>query len=316
LFRLFRKKVLVVFVGTDVRPAFMNGGIFGDGSRASLEFGIRKMRYQRLKVQLAEIFSNDIVSNAAISQYQHEDFVDWFWIGIPMERVDVKENERDTTGRIRILHSPSDPLAKGSGKIRAMVDRMIAKGYPIDYTEIKGRPHIEVVDELRRTDLIIDQMYSDSPMATFAAEAAMYGVPALVGGYYAGHISNGGSGKKVPTIYCHPDSMEVALEELLQHPDRLMELGKVARAFVSEQWERGQVAKRIVKIFDGELEEEHFLSPYDNDYVLGSGLSKDVVLRNCHGIMERKGVRGFGLWDKPRLMLKIFELIGPDHRFP
>ena len=84
---------------------------------------------------------------------------------------------------IRILHSPSSPEVKGTYLIRQAINALKAKGYPIDYVEIMGKPNTVVIAELEKCDFIVDQLYSDTPMSGFATEAAFFGKTAVVGGY-------------------------------------------------------------------------------------------------------------------------------------
>ena len=42
-----------------------------------------------------------------------------------------------------------------------------------------------VLEKMAMSDIVVDQVYCDTPMAGFATEAAINGVPVVVGGYYA-----------------------------------------------------------------------------------------------------------------------------------
>ena len=54
------------------------------------------------------------------------------------------------------------------------------EGLPLEYVEIVGQPNDIVLAEIARSAFVIDQLYSDTPMAGFAAEAARLGKPAIV----------------------------------------------------------------------------------------------------------------------------------------
>jgi hypothetical protein len=305
LLKAFRKKVIMVFLGSDVRPAYMNGQFISHSDEKTLRVLRRRICGQVIRLRLTELFADDIVSSPTICQFQKRNFYDWNSIGIPVEPVQGRSAPEKNQGIIRILHSPSKPKVKGSEKIAEMIEKMRMKGYPIEFVQITNRPHTEVLNELDKADLVIDQMYSDSPMATYATEASLHGVPALVGGYAAGK----GLGETAPsTIFCHPDEMEHELEELLKHPDRLREKGDVAKEFVLGNWKRDDVAKRYISIIDEKHDNVPLLSPGDYNYVEGSGAPIEAISELYAAFLRKYGSKGLMLGERSDLIDSITEL--------
>ena len=62
--------------------------------------------------------------------------------------------------------------------------------YSIEYIEISGIPHNEVIKIISTADIALDEFYSDTPMSVFATECAFQGVPVVVGSYYVDSIQN------------------------------------------------------------------------------------------------------------------------------
>ena len=83
----------------------------------------------------------------------------------------------------RILHAPSNPNFKGTEEIRNTIKCLKNENIDFEYIEITNASNEKVLAELKACDLVIDQLYSDTPMATLAAEAAYCGKPTIVGGY-------------------------------------------------------------------------------------------------------------------------------------
>jgi hypothetical protein len=181
------RKNNLCFFGSDERPPFMNGAIMGSNKGRTIRECIRLTSRIKKKIDKIEKYADFCISHPASAQFHNRPFIQWLAIGIPviLHPSNHNSSHTPTDSHIRILHAPSDPVAKGTNIIRKTIHELRQKGCLIDYVEVVGKPHDVVLQELQRCDLIIDQVYSDTPMAMFAAEAAGFGKPALVGGYYA-----------------------------------------------------------------------------------------------------------------------------------
>lgn len=305
ILKMLRKKVIVVCMGSDIRPAYMDGLFIQNiGPKSVRNTHIRSM-IQFLSIRVSELFADAIISSPTISQFQRREYIEWLSMGIPMSPPEAKKEPRKTTDSIRILHSPSNPVVKGSDRIEEIIGRMIQKGYPIVFVTVKNRPHSEVIEELKKADLVIDQMYSDSPMATFVAEAAMYGVPALVGGYFA---ENGTANAQIPTIVCTPDKMEETLEGLLKDREGLKAKGEEASAFIDQNWRSSSVAERYLAIINGDLASVKMRDPAEDFYVKGSGATIGSISKAYAVVLSEYGPKGLLLGDRDDLVEAIREL--------
>ena len=110
---------------------------------------------------------------------------------------------------------------------------MKKKGYPIDFVIIQGKTHSEVIYEIEHCDFIVDQAYSDTPLAGFATEAAWFGKPAVVGGYGINFLKNYiPKDMWPPSKICQPQDIEQAIESLIINIEARCSLGKKAYDFV------------------------------------------------------------------------------------
>jgi hypothetical protein len=192
---------------------------------------------------------------------------------------------------VRLLHSPSHPALKGTERIRAMVERLAARGLPVELTTIQGRPNAEVLAALRDCDLVLDQLYSDTPAAGFATEGAGLGRPVLVGGYRAGAgIARDLAGLGVPpTRYVHPDAFEAELERLVCDRAERESLGRAAHAFVATQWTAEAVAQRLACVLQGDVPAHWWCEPGDVDHLHGCGLPEEVARSHVRALLARFG---------------------------
>lgn len=204
--------------------------------------------------------------------------------------------------KVRILHSPSHPEAKGTFKIREAIERLKLKGYPLEYVEIIGKLNIEVLNELVRCDFIVDQLYSDTPMAGFATETAFLGKPAIVGGYAQEEIRRFFSPDKIPpTHYCHPDEIEAAIEKLTMDEEYRMKLGKQAKQFVETNWTPKKVSEHYLQLIEGNNRQDWLYEPKNIRYLHGWGLPEYRAKQVIRTVIEKGGKEALQLSDKPEL---------------
>lgn len=312
ILRLFRKKIIFVFHGSDIRPLFLNSKKASSNTNEMISFIKRK------KGELAKIerHADIIISHPFISHFLVKPFINWLRIGIPYHlnnRSPQLKNDSSNAG-IRILHSPSDPKAKGTSKIRASIQNLKSKGYNIDYIEIVGKPNDMVLSEIDKSDFIVDQIYSDTPMAGFATEAAFAGKPAIVGGYGWEEMENIYAPDQIPPSYrCLPDGLESAIEKLISDKSLRLSLGKEAKNFVEKQWSAKEVAKRFLMLIDGNAPSDWIYYPENIRYIHGAGLPDHEVKRNLRSIITTMGKEALQLSDKPELERMFMEFASSSY---
>ena len=197
---------------------------------------------------------------------------------------------------------------KGTKQIREAISRLQEKGYKIKYVEIAGRPNSEVLAQLQLCDFVVDQVYSDTPMAGFVAEAAFYAKPAVVGGYYSEKIKKDIPNEYVPpSLFCSPASIEQAIEKLCIDLNYRLQLGQKAKEFVEANWSAKVVASRFLTLINGEAPEDWLINPINIDYLLGCGLQENTIRLIIKSLVESYGNRALQLGDKPDLETMFIE---------
>jgi glycosyltransferase involved in cell wall biosynthesis len=308
LLKLCGKKIIYVFHGSDTRPVYLNGFHLPRLDATSVALGLVRAQLQKLGVTLVERFADHIVSIPPQAHFHTRPLVSHYFVGIPC---DPRQSEADSTvlepsDRVRILHAPTQPGPKGSALIRRAVAAVKAKGHPVDLIEITGRPHHEVVEELRRCAFVVDQAYSDTPMAGFATEAAFFGKPAVVGGYYSATLANDLRPEETPpTLYCLPEQLEAAIERMTVDRAFREDLGRRAQAFVKREWSAQKVAERFVALASGDAPERWLFDPSAIVYVEGAGLSRDEARARIHAYLRAGGQSGLCVSDKPALLAEL-----------
>jgi len=322
LFRLLGKKLIYTLHGTDGRPAYVDG--FFDPA----EYGMGRPEVQEDKAEtvlqragrLAE--AHAAVSAKRAEQIQHIEncadvivcgsgycsfltrpFANFLTIGLPISPAISGEGHAMAASgeKCKILHAPSNFTAKGTRFIREVISSLEARGLGIEYVEVSGKPHDQILAQIAASDIVIDQFFSDTPMAAFAAEAGALGKPAVVGGYYSAEIAGHIRPEHLPpTIYCQPRDVADAVASLVLDPAARAACGERANRYVNTRWNPKAVAGRFLELLHG-LPEEWAVCPQDVIYVGGVGVSDEQARANVAAVIARFGIAGLGLGHRPDL---------------
>lgn len=311
LLKWLGKRVIVVYVGSDCRPPYLSGRYLDDrGATPAPEVLHAEALEMRARIARVERHADVIVNHTATSQFFHRPFVRFLALGMPFDAVPASAAPAEPVRQraFRILHAPSRPRAKGTAVFRDLIARLRAAGHDIDFVELVGRPNAEVLAELERCDLVVDELYSDTPMAMLATEAAAHCRASCVGSYYAPDCARDNPDHGLPpSCFVKPEQFGDALEDLLQHPERIVELGAAAGAWVSSSWSSKVVAERFANIIDGAIPDHWYADPEKLEYIEGWGLAAGEWRALVGAYCDRLGPGALLLDDKPALRERILQ---------
>jgi hypothetical protein len=296
LLQRLRKRVVIIFTGSDHRPPYLSGAAIRQhpNPRALAAESTRV----RGRVARAERWASAVVALPASAQFHRKPFIDLLKVGIAFVPPHV-EPEPLEPGRphddVLVLHCPTDPASKGSAEIRRSVDRCRERGMKITLREITGRPNIEVLEAIQSCDFVVDELYSDTPMARFATEAGYYGKPAIVGSYAIATYRGDESNALPPSFLCHPDELDDAITTLTTDEALRHELGLRAQRFVTGRWAAEAVAGRLMTVLDGEAPPDWLVEPRDVRYVHGWGVSEATLRATLRRMIDEVGVASLQL---------------------
>ena len=316
--KMFKKKIIYVFHGSEARPVYLNGYVIKNESRKTIWTGIILARIQKMIITIIDRFADYSINIPPQAYFHSKPFVSWLMVGVPHSagettkpKVPFAEESRTS---VRILHAPSKPGPKGTPVIRHAIQSLKAKGHAIDFVEITGRPNREVLEELQRCDFVVDELYSDTPMAVFATEAAFAGKPTVVGGYYSQNILQDVASECIPpSLFCHPDDLENAIEKMVTDKAYREQLGQKAYGFVRTHWSAERVAARFLRLVDGDVPQDWFYDPYQIRYLHGCGLSEEKAKRIIGKFIAAAGQRALCLEDKPDLVRLFTAFASSEH---
>lgn len=305
IYKLLGKRVIRIFLGTDSRPRYMTGWHLDAVDPGKQQDACAKLaervRRQRGRVRKMSRYADVVVDNPLCGHYQSKPYINWFHVGFPHDPAFYAGATSETTAHqplnrpVRVLHSPSNPKVKGTEQIESVIEKLKAQGHPIEYTRITGMPREEVIRHLKQCDLVIDQLYSDSPMAGFASEAAAFGKPVIVGGYGWEQLQSR-LGEDMPAnLLCLPNELEADLESLLQDITG-QDIGKQAYDFLNGYWHHKSVASRFAALLTGNaIDDRWWVDPATIDYWQGLGATDEHRMDVIKALVQQQGIDALGL---------------------
>jgi hypothetical protein len=300
LLRLLRKRIVCVFHGTDSRAPYLDGTVVPEVDVATLH---RRTRGVKALVRRVERYADVVVCNPLSAHLHERPVVPFQILGVPAPiGVDLAAPVPPAPARPRIVHAPSVPAAKGTPAIRAAVEQVRDGREELDYVELVGRANRDVLDELARCSFAVDQLYSDTTLAGFAAEAAALGRPAVIGGYDHDELAAIlGPDGVAPARYCRPEEVGAAVAELLDDADAAAALGREAREFMRREWNRVAVAGRLLRLLAGDVPDGWLYDPSTLRATGGCCLSREAAISARGALVAAHGPSALQVDDKPAL---------------
>lgn len=307
LLRRLGKRLIFVFNGSDARPPYIDGARMGPGRGLSITEGIALTRRMKRDISRIERYADVVVAQPAFSHFFERPVVNFFALGMPWrDQARITGGNREPGLTIKVVHAPSDPISKGSARIREVVEQLRAEGLPLQLIELQGVPNDVVLRELAGCDFAIDQVYSDAPMVGFATEAAVAGKPTIVGGYaWAENHRVFGAIPIPPVEECTPETLAEAILRLATDPERRASLGRAAQTYVRERWSPTEVGRRYLRLVEGPPPAEWMFDPRDLRYVEGYGLTRDQARELVAAVLREGGREALCVSDKPELLARF-----------
>jgi glycosyltransferase involved in cell wall biosynthesis len=314
--RRLGKKVISVFLGSDSRPLFQSGA-FLDRFRGDWESLERAVRRQFEEVRAIERGSDAVVCHAPTSLFLSRPFARFLAMGFPFDPGRIEGIARPKfvgakDAAIRVIHAPSAPQYKGTDEIVRIVEELRGEGIQIEMDLIVNRPNREVLKALADCDFVIDELYSDTPLAGLAVEAAAFGKPSVVGTYaVSGDLIEE---RLPPSAISHPRSVKGAIRALATDGFEREALGERAREFLETRWSPLEVGRRFLALIAGEASEDWFSDPRRTTYVFGWGVEEEALRRDLRDYADARGLSALCLDDKPAALRAVATFISAGMR--
>lgn len=309
LLKLLKKKIVFIYLGSDARPPYLSGRYLDDESKSIQMISLAK-EAQRMKkrISLVEKHASYVINHTATSQFFTKPCIRLSDIGLPVpEGLGLKNNSsirnpRSSDQAIRILHAPTRPQAKGTPLVNELINKLKNSGLDVEYIELMGKPNHEVLLHLANCDFVIDELYSDVPLATLAAEAACFGKPAITAGHYSeDYFRDNPNTRFSKHLFIQPDELENTIAKLLSDPSNFTEESLTNFSYINTEWRSQKVARKFLQILEGNAPQDWIFQPEEIKYIWGWGLSKDSWVKQVGRFIDECGEESLCLQHNPKL---------------
>ncbi len=301
LYKFFGKKVIMWCCGSDTRPTYCD--IFEGNVDELYSMTKKKAELVRMLEKYAIM-----IDSPSSSQFHTKPFVSVNTLGQPMEMNEMVRTDSDGNMKKIILHAPSAKRWKGTAEIRELVGKLQKEGHPIEYVEVSGSPHDVVMQKLRRADIVLDQLYSDIPIAMFAAEASINGTPPILCGYYSEICKEDTPGSIPPTVFIAKEELEKTLIDLIYDDSKREEIGKKCQKWIFDNCISTKVARKLLEIAEGTFDSKNLYYPQNSMYVWGMGQNKKDVIMKVVALVDKYGFEALCLNKSSKVYDSYLEL--------
>lgn len=314
LLKLFNKKVIYIFHGSDARPPYLSGRFYVELNGGSSKQIYKRTKFIKNRIKFIERYSDHIISSIFIGQFFTKPFLNWYQIGIPLIPQNVahkKSTNPDKT--FTILHSPSFPLIKGSQKIIETIDSLKNDGYNINLKILTKVQNKEVLIAIQDADLVVDQLYSECFWSVFAMEAILNRTPALVCGNAPSELVDEHlPGPLKNAFYVQIDDFKVTLKNILDKKLDRKEIDKTHKLYIEKMWHFEKVAERFIKMLCNDLSSDWYVDPNTIGYIHGGACRLEWIREMVLALIKKYGESSLQLDDKLNLKKTLLRLIKPN----
>jgi hypothetical protein len=149
-------------------------------------------------------------------------------------------------GRFKIVHATNHPGIEGTEDILMVINRLRARGYPIDFVFLRGVSHDRVLGEYADADLSIGKMkmgyYANAQIESLAC-----GVPAVTyvrPEFLTKEIQESG------LILASLENLETVIADHIDHPEKLEQKSRAAKTSVGMLHDNGALTRRLVQFYE------------------------------------------------------------------
>lgn len=163
------KKIVCLFVGSDIRSLKLtmdyakNNNIDTHASYTSVNIDKSDERNKQKLAESADKYA-DLIFNAKMDQLSYLKSEQYGWTYIYDKKKFFRNDTKfDKLNHIKILHSPSNPIIKGTPLVRAAIKKLEVEGYRFEYVELVNVTNDVVLNHLRSSHIVLNQFYAYAP---------------------------------------------------------------------------------------------------------------------------------------------------------
>lgn len=256
-YKLFRKKVIMEYLGNDIRNYDFLTKRYNlpqdhdfVKKRTSHDFvTLRRINFEKKYIDYKLGCLPKYMHFAKLYNYEINEILP---LAIDLRNIPFIQSEIILNDfPVKILHAPTKRSFKGTVYIEQAISQLRGEGYNVTLKIIEGITHAQLYDEYKKCDVFIDQI-STGWFGTSAIEAMAFGKPtcAYYDELYFQYIDYA---HEIPVININRENIIDKLKELLNSREKLPEIGKKSREFVEKYHDLKNVTKKLVDIYHSKV---------------------------------------------------------------
>ncbi len=273
ILKLFRKKVVMTYCGSEVRlmkyvDLIRNpyASIYEQEVQKQLDKKHSRWVW-RLKSAIAFKYNTSFFDNRKIRMMRfHKLFVDRFiairdnyaYVNfvIPAKRIEdqilinnisvSKPTQFNTSNKVPVIcHAPSNLVLKGSGFIEAALDNLKQEGLLFEYLKIQNVPFSQAKKMMQSSDVVVDQLVLGG-IGSVSIEAMSYGKPVVA------YLMQDVIDKHCPDIpVCNAtiENVKDVLRELIVNRELREQKGKEGLAYIHRHYNKDKMVNDMIELY-------------------------------------------------------------------
>lgn len=237
LYRLFGKKVVMEYLGTDVDLWLGLNGVDWRGRPVDRVKLIKRVNRQ------AKLCNKQLVCNAYYYQYVNNSII----LPLALDLTEYSYSAPQKHDILTFMHCPTNRTAKKSDYIEAALLKLEKEGYVFNYKCIENVTHAQLKEEYKTADVVIDQL--NQWYGTVSLEAMAIGRP-VIAGYYPHLCLYDKRFEELPIINADIKTIYSVLKDILDGKYDLILKGKQSREFVEKVHSLDVVTRQLVEIYN------------------------------------------------------------------
>ena len=277
---LGKRQVVHLGHGSEARPPAVDSlGDRRDYNAEDVQHIRRATRKRRRAVRRVERWADEVIAYPLTDQFLQKPYISSTVIGIPVPKPLAGVLEARDPSRCVIVHAPSSASSKGTASIQLVLREVETSIEGVEVILLQGASNSEVLRALSQADLVVDQLWSDTPLPGLASEAASVGTPSVIGGYGWSDLERYWARSEwPPSFVCEPERVPDLVRQVVLDSERRRSVGEAAKRFVETEWSTKAVSERVLAVVRGDYPPDWKVPRRQTPYSWGAGSSKEAVL--------------------------------------
>jgi len=246
-------KIVCMFVGSDIRsPKLMkvmtkklNIDYFTEYINTNNDIYETKLKNT---ADTADRYA-DIIISARYDQLSYLKSKQYFFPYIYQKEKFFKNDKKfQNLKKIKILHSPSNPIIKGTPLVRAAIKKLEIEGYDFEYIELQNISNETVLEHLKSSHIVLNQFYAFVP-GVFGIEAMANNCAVLMSADSTIEIGLPHDSEDAWMITKYWEVYD-NLKYLLNHPEKIKYYADNGYSFAYKHYTYEAASRYIKKVFN------------------------------------------------------------------